>query len=104
VHASLQPAAHITKLAAQYAFIMHMHSHRTVLLPAVQSPKHHLCMCSSVTAMETVHKTQLENQQTILVHFEALDKELVLVPVKVKTGTHRGAYMLFVLVSICSLC
>lgn len=48
------------------------------------------CLCSSVSAMETVHKAQLENQQTIVVRFEALDKELVLVPVKVKTGTHKG--------------
>jgi hypothetical protein len=45
--------------------------------------------CSSVAALEAVHKSQLEGQQTIVVRFDALDKELVLVPVKIKTGTHR---------------
>jgi hypothetical protein len=53
-----------------------------------------LISCSSVALLEAVHKAQLEGQQTIVVRFEALDKELVLVPVKVKTGTHRGARML----------
>eukprot|EP00882_Tetradesmus_deserticola_P025829 GHRQ01028403.1.p1 GENE.GHRQ01028403.1~~GHRQ01028403.1.p1 ORF type:complete len:193 (+),score=56.54 GHRQ01028403.1:316-894(+) len=49
---------------------------------------------SSVAAMEGVHKAQLDGQQAVVVRFEALDKELVLVPVKVKTGktTYAAAY------------
>lgn len=42
---------------------------------------------SSVAAIEPLHKAQLEAQQAIIVRFDKLDKELVLVPVKVKTGT-----------------
>jgi hypothetical protein len=52
-----------------------------------------------VAVLEAVHKSQLEGQQTIVVRFEAMDKELVLVPVKVKTGTHRDAPCLFALVT-----
>jgi hypothetical protein len=55
---------------------------------------HVVISCSSVAVLEAVHKAQLEGQQTIVVRFEAMDKELVLVPVKVKTGTHRGRSML----------
>jgi hypothetical protein len=54
--------------------------------------------------METVHKAQLDNQQTIVVRFEALDKELVLVPVKVKTGTPEGAHTVYILAIVLSSC
>jgi hypothetical protein len=50
-----------------------------------------------VATLEAVHKSQLEGQQTIVVRFDALDKELVLVPIKVQIGTHRDACMLVLL-------
>lgn len=44
--------------------------------------------CSSVSAFGALHKQQMEAQQAMVVRFDPkLDKELVLVPVKVKTGT-----------------
>lgn len=92
-------AAHTIMLTLHGAFCRVTHappcicmcSPRTACLPAL-----HCCpaLCSSVAAMETVHKAQLEAQQAIVVRFEALDKELVLVPVKVKTGTHRDSQVL----------
>jgi hypothetical protein len=36
-----------------------------------------------------MHKFHLERQETIVVRFGAPEQELVLVPVKVKTGKHR---------------